>query len=156
MRAMSISFLGGELRRAGQRAVDLLLPPLCLRCDTPVDDIGALCAACWVNIGFIAPPFCACCGYPFEFDPGPDSLCAGCARAQPRFARARAVFRYDDSSRDLVLGGIAVGGFAAAGALDVALAALEAGTLGEHEAAVVAAWAWGGGLHALLLSGPPT
>jgi ComF family protein len=101
---MSISFLGGELRRAGRRAVDLLLPPLCLRCGTPVDDVGALCAACWVNIGFIAPPFCACCGYPFEFDPGPDSVCAGCTRARPRYARARAVFRYDDFSRDLVLG----------------------------------------------------
>ncbi len=83
--------------------MDLLLPPLCLGCGAPVEDAGGLCVACWSRIGFIGPPFCACCGYPFEFDPGPDALCAGCTRARPRYVRARAVFRYDDASRDLVL-----------------------------------------------------
>jgi ComF family protein len=56
----------------------------------------------------LSSPLCACCGSPFEFDPlgGADTaslLCGACLRAPPLFARARAVFRYDDASRGLIL-----------------------------------------------------
>jgi ComF family protein len=41
---------------------------------------------------------------PFEFDPGgADALCGNCIRERPAYDRARAVFRYDDASRGLVL-----------------------------------------------------
>jgi ComF family protein len=95
------------LRRGAMLVVDALLPPLCLGCQTVVDTTGTLCAACWAKIGWLAPPLCACCGLPFEFDPGlgaPDDLrCAACLRDPPAFARARAVFRYDEASRNLIL-----------------------------------------------------
>lgn len=97
------------LRRAALQALDLLLPPRCLGCGGPVGTAGTLCAGCWRGVAFIAPPLCARCGYPFEFDPGEfdpgeGALCAGCTRDPPEWDRARAVFRYDDGSRGLVLG----------------------------------------------------
>jgi ComF family protein len=92
-----------RLRRAAGLALDSVLPPRCLRCGTTVDAVGALCPECWGRMAFLGAPHCACCGYPFEFEMGPAALCAACSRAHPAYDRARAVLRYDDSSRDLVL-----------------------------------------------------
>ena len=55
-------------------------------------------------IRFIEAPLCACCGHPFEFNSGPDSLCGDCVAHPPAYTRARAVMIYDDASRDLILG----------------------------------------------------
>lgn len=88
-------------------ALDLLLPQQCLKCGMVIGKEGALCAGCWAEIAFIAPPICACCGAPFELDQGcgdGEILCGACLRDPPPFARARAVFRYDAASRHLVLG----------------------------------------------------
>jgi len=64
---------------------------------------GALCQSCWPLVRFIASPHCDVCGRPFEFDVGSGALCGACARARPRYARARAVFVYNADSRGLVL-----------------------------------------------------
>lgn len=93
----------GALRRAGARALDAVLPPRCLRCGVTVDGVGALCPDCWSQMAFLGAPHCACCGYPFEFEMAPGALCAACMRERPAFDRARAVLRYDEASRDLVL-----------------------------------------------------
>lgn len=93
-----------SLRRFGSAALDLLLPPQCLSCREVVAEVGTLCGACFAKVRFLAPPHCAACGLPFEFDPGgADALCATCIRNRPAYERARAVFRYDESSRALVL-----------------------------------------------------
>ncbi|HUC62545.1 MAG TPA: ComF family protein [Alphaproteobacteria bacterium] len=97
-------WLGGALRRAGSGALGAVLPARCLGCGKLVDAPGALCGACWNEIDFLAPPFCACCGIPFEVDPGEDLLCGLCLKRRPAFGRARAVFRYDEESRRLILG----------------------------------------------------
>jgi ComF family protein len=89
--------------RLGRSALDFLFPPLCAACRTPVTDPHSLCAACWRAIVFLDGPGCARCGYPFDFDPGGETLCGGCLARPPVFDRARAVMRYDDKSRDLVL-----------------------------------------------------
>ena len=65
----------------------------------------------------LADPQCRCCGLPFAYDPagGPvegatgsgsseELLCGACLAAPPAFAHARAVMRYDDASRPLLLG----------------------------------------------------
>jgi ComF family protein len=90
------------LRRIGTACLDLLLPPRCLACGTTVGASGSLCAACWAAITFLGSPCCACCGLPFDFDAA-DVLCGACTRAHPPFDRARAVMRYDEASRKLVL-----------------------------------------------------
>ncbi|MDA1133127.1 MAG: double zinc ribbon domain-containing protein, partial [Proteobacteria bacterium] len=89
--------------RAGRAALDALLPPRCIACDEPVAAQGQLCAACWSRLRFIAPPHCACCGVPFDYDPGDGALCAGCIASPPAYRSARAVLVYDDGSRDLIL-----------------------------------------------------
>ena len=95
-------------RRAAALAIDAVLPPQCLSCRTMVEAQGTLCNACWAKINWLAPPLCASCGRPFEFDPGlrePNEtlVCGACLREPPAFSRARAVFRYDEASRGLIL-----------------------------------------------------
>lgn len=92
-----------DLTRFATRALDVLFPPSCLKCGVELEADGALCASCWAQIRFIAPPFCACCGLPFAFDIGAGAICGPCAQEHPVFERARAVFVYDDVSRDLIL-----------------------------------------------------
>ena len=85
-------------------ALDTLLPPQCLACDALVSDPGTLCHACWDGAAFISAPICAACGATFEFDHGPAALCGACLRDRPRIDRARAVFVYNDVSRNLATG----------------------------------------------------
>ncbi len=94
----------GRARWICGAALDALLPPQCLGCSAAVDDVGRLCADCWAAVQFIAAPHCTACGLPFEFEMGDDALCGACVAKQPVYRRARAVMRYDDGSRDLVLG----------------------------------------------------
>jgi len=91
------------LRRAARRMLDVILPPHCLKCGVGVDEPGSLCPQCWEAVTFLSPPHCARCGLPFDFDVGADALCAACIRRPPVYERARAVFVYDDASRDLIL-----------------------------------------------------
>lgn len=97
------SLLTAGVKRAGNRMLDVVLPPRCLKCGATVDSVGALCANCWPAVAFLAPPHCAACGLPFEFDLGPAALCGSCAGEHPVFERARAAFRYDEGSKDLIL-----------------------------------------------------
>lgn len=94
----------GLLRRAGGIALDALLPPRCLSCGVAVDRQGTICAGCWSELAFLSEPMCAACGYPFEYELGPGTLCGACAHTLPAFDRARAVLGYDEISRGLVLG----------------------------------------------------
>ena len=90
-------------RDIGLRLLDLLLPPTCLGCGVSVDEQGRLCGSCWGSMTFLAPPACACCGQPFPHALPLAALCAACIAEPPPYRRARAVFRYDDASRGLVL-----------------------------------------------------
>lgn len=90
-------------RGLARRVMDMLFPPLCLACATEVDAQGHLCPACWSALNFIEGSHCAGCGRPFETDLGPDMRCAPCLARPPAFAAARAVLRYDDASRPLIL-----------------------------------------------------
>ncbi|MBC7908657.1 MAG: ComF family protein [Rhodospirillaceae bacterium] len=94
------------LARLMRVMVDAVLPPICLSCGALASEPGALCPTCWEKVGFLSPPQCDSCGHPFEFEPseiGADALCGHCMRDPPPWRRARAVFRYDDHSKPLVL-----------------------------------------------------
>lgn len=82
--------------------LNLLFPPQCLSCNSSVVAHGTLCLTCWQQIRFITDPCCACCGHPFEFALGAEALCGACLREPPPYAKARAVFRYDEASKALV------------------------------------------------------
>lgn len=92
------------LRRLAWGAIGAVLPPRCLGCGAVVDTQGTLCAPCWSSMNFLGSPQCACCGIPFEVEAGETALCGACLRRPPEFDRARAVFRYDDNSRHLIIG----------------------------------------------------
>lgn len=97
--------LGSALRRLGRGLLDVVLPPQCLSCGALTGGEGALCAQCWGGLTFLSAPYCAACGYPFEFGAaGGRALCGPCSRRRPVFDRARAVFAYDDASRPLIIG----------------------------------------------------
>ena len=91
------------LRRGALAVFDLLLPPRCLACGVTVSTPGAVCVECWRALRLISAPMCAACGFPFDYDLGAGVLCGECAGRAPPFGRARAVLRYDDASRDLVI-----------------------------------------------------
>lgn len=95
--------LAPALRKSASWLLDAVLPPRCLKCGEIVADAGALCGQCWQGLRFLGTPCCACCGLPFEFDMGENSLCAACIADRPLYNRARAALVYDDASRDLIL-----------------------------------------------------
>jgi ComF family protein len=92
----------GPVRAALGFALDFGLPPLCPACRGVVGNDGGLCAACWAQLSFIAPPFCERLGTPFGYDPGPGVLSTEAIANPPAFARARAAVRYDDIASALV------------------------------------------------------
>jgi len=90
-------------RRVSSLVLDAVLPPRCLRCGDMIATASGLCPDCWARIAWLAPPCCARCGQPFPFDAGTDALCGACLVRPPAYDRARAVFRYDTESRNLIL-----------------------------------------------------
>jgi ComF family protein len=94
-----------RLRQVGQVALDLLLPPRCAACDSPVRVQGQLCAACFSRTNFITAPLCVHCGVPLASagQGGPEGLCPGCREQPPLFRQARAALRYDMQGRRLIL-----------------------------------------------------
>lgn len=96
------SRVGRRLAYYGRAALDIVLPPLCLNCQTRLPDHDALCAACWRRIDFIRPPICDRLGIPMPFDIGETMISAAAEANPPVFDRARAVARYDGLMRDLI------------------------------------------------------
>jgi len=92
------------LKSLAAAALDVVLPPLCICCNSPVAGKQALCAECWKKIRFISPPFCDCCGAPFDFEVGEKALCGECLANAPEYCKARSVMVYDENSRGIILG----------------------------------------------------
>ena len=90
------------LVRTWRGALDLVLPPLCLGCQTRLSDHDALCPDCWRGIDFIRPPLCDRLGIPMPYDIGGPMISAAAAAHPPVFDRARAVARYDGLMRHLI------------------------------------------------------
>ena len=90
--------------RIVRSVVDAFFPPLCMSCRKRVSEPHALCAACWAAISFIEGALCARCGTPFEADPGSETICGSCHAKPHDFDRARALCKYDDASKGLILG----------------------------------------------------
>ncbi len=83
--------------------IDLVLPPRCPGCGAVADADHRFCARCWQGLRFLGPPWCAGCALPFDFDRGPDALCATCLADPPRHAGARAAVAYGDVAKTVVL-----------------------------------------------------
>ena len=91
-------------------ALDVLLPPKCLKCSARVSSAHNICPDCWKDIHFISDPKCVGCGFPFGDELGTDfsalgeTYCAACQKSPRHFDRAVSALRYDDDSRVMILG----------------------------------------------------
>lgn len=85
------------------KIIDLILPPRCVLSGEIVAEQGSLAPKAWQSLRFLSAPYCAVCGYPFEFEVEKSALCAGCVARPPVFTTARAALAYDDASRSLIL-----------------------------------------------------
>lgn len=82
--------------------VDVVTPPLCLMCKTPVTAGAALCIECWSKLHFIDDPVCDVMGLPFAYDEGEGAVSPAAMADPPDWDRARAVVAFDDASKHLV------------------------------------------------------
>lgn len=84
-----------------------LLPPLCLACSARVSGEGALCAACWSRVDFLAAPLCPIQGVPLT------GLEMRTAQPEPPsrrgWDRARSVMAYRDTPEEELSGWAGVG-----------------------------------------------
>lgn len=80
------------------------MPPRCVVTGDIVETQGTIAPAAWAGLDFIAAPLCDSCGRPFEIAVEAGALCGECLEDRPEFASARAALKYNDTSRDLILG----------------------------------------------------
>ncbi|MFK7945610.1 MAG: double zinc ribbon domain-containing protein [Paracoccaceae bacterium] len=81
-----------------------LIPPSCAVCREPVTGQGVLCPGCWREIAFLNPGGCRQCGRPvLGAESDPLAQCDDCIVVPPVWSSGRAVFRYTDGGRRLVL-----------------------------------------------------
>lgn len=85
------------------RFIDAVLPPRCVVTGEIVERQGTIAPQAWSRIDFISAPFCACCGFPFEFTVEAGALCAACLAEPPLYKSARAALVYNEKSRKLIL-----------------------------------------------------
>jgi ComF family protein len=83
--------------------VALALPPRCPGCGEVVDADHRFCGTCWTGLTMIAPPWCAACNLPFDFDRGPHALCGECLATAPVHDVVRAAVAYGTTARTLAL-----------------------------------------------------
>ena len=94
--------LAAALRAALGATADLIVPPCCLACRTPLVTHHVLCGACWRGVRFIRPPLCDVTGIPLPYDTGERVVSALALAHPPAYDRARAVAHFSDSMRTLV------------------------------------------------------
>jgi ComF family protein len=90
-----------RLARIGRGALYVVLPPLCLSCQTRITAHDALCPACWRQTSS-ARPLCDRMGLPMPFDIGGPILSAAAIADPPDFDRSRGVACFDGLMRELI------------------------------------------------------
>ena len=103
VRSVSLRKVARMTGRIPAALLDIVLPPRCGSCGAIVDAPHSLCIECWRRMRFVSAPLCHACGVPFEFDAGPEAMCADCHASAPPYRRARAALVYDDASRPVII-----------------------------------------------------
>ena len=97
-------FFKKDIQAHLSRALDVILPPRCVISGEIVERQGMLSPQGWTGLEFIASPFCKSCGVPFDYTLEEGAHCTQCLDFPPAYNSARAALRYNDASRDLILG----------------------------------------------------
>lgn len=93
-----------QLRSLLFQGIDVILPPRCVITGELVEEQGMISGSAWAKLDFVNDPMCATCGFPFEFEVDENSLCTSCLTHAPPFEMGRMALKYNDTSRDLILG----------------------------------------------------
>ena len=89
-----------KLAELSRGALELVLPPTCGGCGTPIDPTGVLCAACDRRLERIAPGACQLCQ---EVPPQPGAgLCANCELSNSALTACFAAFRFEGGAADWI------------------------------------------------------
>ncbi len=108
VRSRNVSIMAHFLRQAQKTMVmgmDAILPPRCPVSGDLVDAQGMISAEVWAGLEFVSAPYCGTCGIPFDFDTDAhEGQCLACLKTEPPYDSARAALRYNDTSRDMILG----------------------------------------------------
>lgn len=80
----------------GRACQDLLFPPSCLGCRTPLPSSQPplFCDQCLGQLQWLKSPLCPGCGQPWPPGAGGDHYCGTCLQKPPHFSRARAALLY--------------------------------------------------------------
>lgn len=98
-----VAALTRATRTLAANIADLVIPPACLACQTPLVEHNTICATCWAEISFIRQPVCDRLGLPLPFDTGPGSISAAAAANPPIYDHARAAAHYSGVMREMIL-----------------------------------------------------
>ncbi len=79
------------LKRAGNKAIDLIYPVRCPVCDNAAPYGKKICLDCMRSLKALRYPWCEKCGKKLNFGEG---ICGDCKRDEHYFARCRSVFEY--------------------------------------------------------------
>lgn len=98
-----------KIKTIADIALDTILPPRCVVTGEMVDRQGMIAPGAWAKLDFINHPLCMHCGVPFGFDvEGMETQegmqCLQCLDYPPPYKTARAALKYNDESRDIILG----------------------------------------------------
>ncbi|WP_137701008.1 ComF family protein [Marimonas lutisalis] len=86
-----------------QTLLQVLYPPQCICCGGMVAQDFALCGPCWRETPFIEGLCCDLCGVPLPGQSDQKEFCDDCLTIARPWRQGRAVFRYQDNGRKLVL-----------------------------------------------------
>lgn len=82
--------------------VDYILPYRCIVCSELMVGNHGICIPCFKKINFISEPFCAQCGFLFEFKIDEKMLCGKCIAHPPTYDIARSLLKFDENSKKLI------------------------------------------------------
>lgn len=87
-----------------QSVLRAIYPAACMGCGEMTEEDFALCGACWRDTPFLGGAMCGFCARPLPGEAEPGLVCDACMSAPPPWSQGRAVLRYRDGARRLVLG----------------------------------------------------
>jgi ComF family protein len=92
--------------------MNMILPPLCVHCHTPLREYDLLCPKCWVQVNFITRPLCDVTGLPLPYnaaaslndDTAEPAISPAALAHPPAWDRARAAALFGPVVRSLIHG----------------------------------------------------
>lgn len=104
-----------KIKEIAEIALDTILPPRCVVTGEMVDKQGMVAPGAWGELDFINDPMCYKCGVPFGFESAGMADIAGvetddgvqclqCMDYPPPYDSARSALKYNDHSRNMILG----------------------------------------------------